>query len=150
MLTKKTIASFKSASKKIPRREKRAFQAQVTKDYLDGVPARAEKIFGWGRKTVALGLKELETGIKCIDDYSTQGRKKIEDQLPKLKEDIDKLIGGESQADPKFKTKMKYCKISARVICQKLTEKKRYAKKNLKTRTMNDVLNRLGYSLKKL
>jgi transposase len=150
MLTKQTIASFKNASKKIPKHKKRAFQAQIAKDYLDGVPARAEKIFGWGRKTVALGLKELETGIKCIDDYSTRGRKKTEDQLPKLKEDIDKLISGKSQADPKFKTKIKYCQISAKVVCEKLAEKKKYAKKNLKVRTMNDVLNRLGYSLKKL
>jgi len=149
MLTKEVITSFKNAAKKMSKHEKRAFQAQVTKDYLGGSPPKAERTFGWGRKAVALGLKELETGIICVGNYSMRGRKKTEDQFPEIQKDIEELIEGKSQVDPKFKTKIKYCKISAKVICEKLIKEKGYFKKSIKVRTMNEVLNRLGYSLKK-
>jgi hypothetical protein len=32
-------------------------------DYLGGRARRAERVFGWGRNTVELGLHELRTGI---------------------------------------------------------------------------------------
>ncbi len=53
---------------------RRTFQAQVTLDYLDGRPRRAERVFGWGRETVELGLHELHTGITCLPNYSAVGK----------------------------------------------------------------------------
>jgi hypothetical protein len=50
--------------------------AQVTKDYFEGSPRKAEMVLGWSRKTVLKGLKELETGIICADNYRRRARKK--------------------------------------------------------------------------
>ena len=63
VLTKEVIASFKDAARKLTGPKRRAFEAQVTLDYLDGNIWKAEKVFGWSHHTVALGLNELRTGI---------------------------------------------------------------------------------------
>ena len=50
--------------------------------YCRGNPRRAEQVFGWGRDAVNTGLNELRTGIRCVEDYSTRGRRKSEEQQP--------------------------------------------------------------------
>jgi len=40
---------------------------------LGGSVRSAETVFKWGRKTVELGQKELETGIVCIGRFSARG-----------------------------------------------------------------------------
>ena len=45
-LTRGMIATLKDAAAKLTGAKRRAFQAQVTKDYLDGSPRRAERVFG--------------------------------------------------------------------------------------------------------
>ena len=76
MLTEEIKSSFKDASNKLTGFKKRAFMAQVTKDYFDASPRKAETVLGWSRKTVLKGLKELEAGIICADNYRSRGRKK--------------------------------------------------------------------------
>jgi len=63
VLTEPQIATIKDAARKLTGAKRRAFQAQVTLDYLDGSARRAERLFGWSRKTVELGLHELRTGM---------------------------------------------------------------------------------------
>ena len=63
MLTDQHIATIKDAAQKLAGPQRRAFQAQVTIDYLDGNARRAERRFGWSRHTVTLGLHERRTGI---------------------------------------------------------------------------------------
>src|SRR4051812_25398512 len=58
VLTKEVIASFKDAARKLTGPKRRAFEAQVTLDYLDGNIWKAERVFGWSHKTVELGLNE--------------------------------------------------------------------------------------------
>ena len=54
-LTEQHIATIKDAARKLTGAKKRAFQAQVALDYLEGSPRRAETVFGWSRKSVELG-----------------------------------------------------------------------------------------------
>ena len=68
VVTDEVIASFKDAARKLTGPKRRAFQAQVTLDYLDGSIWKAERVFGWSHHTVALGLNELRTGITCQGD----------------------------------------------------------------------------------
>ena len=56
-LSKQHIATIKDAAKKLTGATRREFQAQVSIDYLNSKPHLAEKIFGWDRKTVTLGLE---------------------------------------------------------------------------------------------
>ncbi len=66
MLTDKIKSTLKDAAKKLTGFKKRAFMAQVTIDYLDSSPRQAETQLGWSRKAIAVGLKELETGIASV------------------------------------------------------------------------------------
>lgn len=104
MLTEKIKSTLKDAGKKLTGSKKRAFMAQVTIDYLNSSPRKAETELGWSRKAIATGLKELETGIVCVDNYQRRVRKKTEELLPNLEADIGNLIDTYSQADPKFKS----------------------------------------------
>ncbi len=100
VLTKEVIASFKDAARKLTGPKRRAFEAQVTLDYLEGNIWKAEKVFGWSHHTVALGLNELRTGITCMDNFSARGNRKTEAKSPELEADIRALAEPESQADP--------------------------------------------------
>lgn len=62
-LTDQHIATIQDAARKLTGPRRRAFQAQVTLDYLAGQARRAERLFGWSRQTVILGLHERRTGI---------------------------------------------------------------------------------------
>ena len=106
-LSKQHIATIKDAAKKLTGAIRREFQAQVSIDYLKSKPHLAEKIFGWDRKTVALGLNELRSGVVCIDDFKARGNKKTEAKMPQLEHDIISLAEPESQIDPKFQTPFK-------------------------------------------
>ena len=90
-LTEQQIATIKDAAKKLTGVKRREFQAQVTLDYLEGKARRAERVFGWSRRTVELGLNELRTGIKCLDNFSSRGNKKSEEKKPQLEKDICSL-----------------------------------------------------------
>jgi len=51
------LKAFKSAIRKLTGYKRRIFIAELTKDYFDGSPGKAEYYLGVGRKTAALGLK---------------------------------------------------------------------------------------------
>jgi hypothetical protein len=88
VLSDDVIASFKDAARKLTGPNRRAFQAQVTLDYLDGSMGKAERVFGWSHHTVALGLNELRTGIICQGNFSARGNHKTETKSPELEADI--------------------------------------------------------------
>ena len=68
-LSEQHITTIKDASRKLTGFKRRAFQAQVAIDYLNSKSRLAESIFGWDRNTVVLGLHELCSGIRCIDNF---------------------------------------------------------------------------------
>lgn len=104
VLTEEVIASFKDAARKLTGAKRRAFEAQVTLDYLGGSVWKAERVFGWSHHTVRLGLNELRTGITCLGNFSARGNHKTEEKWPELEADMRALADPESQADPKFQS----------------------------------------------
>ena len=122
VLTDEVIASFKDAARKLTGPKRRAFQAQVTLDYLDGSIWKAERVFGWSHHTVALGLNELRTGITCQGNFSARGNHKTETKFPELEADIRALADPESQADPKFQSPFPYTRITAQGMRQALID----------------------------
>ncbi len=46
--------------------DRRSFQAAMALKYCEGNARQAERVFGWGRETVQLGLHEHRTGITCV------------------------------------------------------------------------------------
>jgi hypothetical protein len=150
-LTEQQVATIQDAARKLTGAKRRAFQARVTLDYLEGSPRRAETVFGWSRKTVELGLNELRTGITCVGNFSGRGNRKTEEKQPQLEEDIRCLAEPESQTDPKFQSPFQYTRMTAKAMRQALIEKKGWKDEDLPCeKTIGNILNRLGYRLRRV
>lgn len=150
-LTEQQIATFKDAAKKLTGAKRRAFQAQVTLDYVDGSARRAETVFGWWRETVKKGLDELRTGIPYEDRFSDRGNRKTEEKLPQLGKDIRSLAEPESQVDPKFQSPFLYTRMTAKAMRKALIAVEGWKDENLPCEnTIGNILNRLGYRLRRV
>jgi Rhodopirellula transposase DDE domain len=150
MLTETIKSTFKDAAKKLTGNRKRDFMAKVTEDYFDSSARKAETVLGWNRHSIQLGLHERRTGIVCVDNYQARGRHKSEVVLPNLEADIHALVDAQAQADPKFQSTFLYARISARALREALGSKVGYEESELPSRqTIGEILNRLGYRLKK-
>jgi hypothetical protein len=85
-----------------------------------------------------------------VDNYRARGRQRSETKLPNLESDIRDLVDGEAQADPKFQSTFYYARVSARAVREALIQVKGYREETLPNRqTIGNVLNRMGYRLKK-
>jgi hypothetical protein len=150
-LTEQVMETIKSACQKLTGYLRRQFQAEVAERYCDGIPRRAEKVFGWGRDAVQLGLQERRTGIRCVDDYSSRGRHKTEVKFPELTAKIQALVEPHCQADPKFQTPLAYTRMTAKAVREQLLAKASQTSCAVPPeRTLHDILNRLGYRLRRV
>ncbi|WP_199327082.1 hypothetical protein [Nostoc sp. FACHB-888] len=150
MLTDTIKSTFKDAAQKLTGNRKRDFMAKVTEDYFDSSARKAETILGWNRQSVQLGLHERRTGIVCVENYQARGRHNSVEVLPNLETDIRSLVDAQAQADPKFQSTFLYARISAREVREALVSVHGYDESELPSRqTCGEILNRLGYRLKK-
>jgi hypothetical protein len=105
---------------------------------------------GWNRRSVQLGLDERRSGIVCVDNYQARGRHKSEVVIATLASDIQALVDVQAQADPKLQSTFFYARISARAVRESLITEKGYDESQLPSRqTTGEILNRMGYRLKK-
>jgi len=149
-LTDSGITAIKRAAELLTGSKKRRYIAEISQSFLKGNARKTERTFGWGRKTVAKGLRELELDIQCIDHYSGRGNKKTEDKIPRLREDILSLVEPQSQTDPDFKAPFRYTRITAVAVRKALIEEKGWSDELPSIRTIQNILNRLGYRLRKV
>ena len=140
-----------SAACKLTGFRRRQFQAEMTIQYCDGKPRRAEQIFGWGREAVATGLGEHRTGIRCVDNFAARGRHKTEDDHPELVAQIHVLVEPHTQADRQLHTPLGYTRITAAAVHQHLIANAAGTERPVPaTRTVSDILNRLGDRLRRV
>jgi hypothetical protein len=131
--------------------ERREFMANFVLLLGRGGQSRAERELGWDRKTISKGIKELKTGIRCMDNFSGRGRHNAEHYLPNLLEDIKHIVEPVSQCDPTFRSTELYSPLSAAEVHKRLVEEKNYTQDELPTvRTISNKLNQLGLRLKKV
>jgi transposase len=147
-LTESVKATIQSAARKLTGFLRRQFQAEMTLKYCGGQARRAERVFGWGRAAVDTGLNEVRTGIRCCDNFSSRGRHKSEEEAPELANAIHALVEPASQADPKFQTPLAYTRITAKAVREQLVAQGDGPVPA--ERTLSDILNRLGYSLRRV
>jgi transposase len=131
--------------------QRRLFLAEVTLELCGGNARRAERRFGWGRETIDKGLHELRQGIRCLENFPARGRHRWEDRDSQLAQDIREFVEPHTHADPELKTSRRYTNWSAREVLEMLQTRKGYAAEDLPSeRTMRDILNRMGFRLKRI
>ena len=145
------IATIKSAARLLNGHKRRRFEAEVTRDYFEGNVYRAERALGWSRKTTTLGFHELASGIICLDMHSNSGRKKVEEKLLSLEEDIRSIVEPESQTDPKFQSRFRYTKVTSEAVINALIEDKGYDRNTLPCeKTIYNLLERMDYRMRRV
>jgi len=131
--------------------ERRLFMARTVKELGPGGQRLAERALGWHRGTIRKGMHELESGVVCLDAFSARGRKRVEDHLPKLLDDIRAIVDSQSQADPQFRTQRLYTRLSGAEVRRQLILQQGYTDAELPTaETISTKLNALGYYPKKV
>jgi hypothetical protein len=149
-LTDSTVKWLKNTADQLKGSARRMFMAETVQQLGYGGASVAQNNLGWNRGTVQKGRKELKNGpIK--DCFSDRGRKRSEELLPNLLEDIKKIVEPECQTDPSFNTCRLYTRITAEEVRKRLLEKYYYNEESTPcVRTINTKLNKLGYRLKKV
>lgn len=151
ILSDELIQIYKETAATLTSSDRRSFQAKITNEYLKGSPTKAERVFGWGRNAVKLGLNELKTGYTCFVQIHDCGRMKTEEKMPGLEQDIRDIVDPRTHVDPKFKNPFKYTRVTAKAVRKVLVDSGKYADDELPSiRTVSNILNRLGYTLKRV
>jgi|SRR5882724_6852414 len=142
---------IRSAASRLKGHERRLFQAEVTTALCGGNPRAAETRFGWGREAVATGLQEASGGIRCVENFKAKGDRPTEEKDPQLAADIRSIVEPHTQADPELKSSRLYTNLSAAEVVQALKDQHGYTDDQVPSeRTMRDILNRMGYRLKRI
>jgi transposase len=144
-------ALLQRGAQRLTGHQRRLFLAEVTVELCGGNARQAERRFGWGRETIDKGLHELRQGIRCLENFAARGRPRWEDQNAQLAADIRALVEPHTQADPELKSSRRYTNWSAAEVLKALRTQKGHAADDLPSeRTMRDILNRMGYRLKRI
>jgi hypothetical protein len=142
---------IRSAARRLKGHERRLFQAEVATTLCGGNPRAAERRFGWGREAVQTGLHEARLGIRCAENFSARGAQSSEEKDPQLAADIRVIVEPHTHADPELKSPRQYTNLSAAEVLQALKDQKGYSDDRLPSeRTMRDILNRMGFRLKRV
>jgi hypothetical protein len=150
-LTKEVKALLLNTAKDLKGSTLRMFMARTVQALGEGGQRRAERELGWNRGTIRKGMHEVESGMMCVDAYSSRGRKRAEEHLPNLLIDLKAIADSQSQADPQFRTNRLYTRLTAGEIRRQLISQKGYTDEELPTEeTIATKLNELGYYPKKV
>jgi len=126
--------------------ERRVFMARTVRELGWGGQRRAERELKWDRGSIRKGLRELDSGKPIADRFSARGRKKAEEHLPNLVQDMRAIVDSQSQVDPQFRSQRLYRRLSAREVREQLKQQKGYTETELPSeRTISTKLNQLGY-----
>lgn len=125
---------------------RRRFMAQTVKELGVGGQRLAQNELSWNRETIRKGTHEVESGIICLDNFSARGRKRAEELLPNLLQNIRSIVDSQSQVDPQFRTERLYTRLDAAEVRQQLISQNGYTDTELPhVRTIMTKLNGLGY-----
>jgi Rhodopirellula transposase DDE domain len=141
---------IRSGAKRLTGYRRRLFQAEVATALCGGCARQAERRFGWGRETVEKGLQESRHGVRCVENFAARGRRRSEDQDPRLADDIRAIVEPHAYADPGLRSSRRYTNLSAAEVRAALIERGHAEEELPRERTMRDILNRMNYRLKRI
>ena len=132
----------------IPWPMRRRAMGDVTLTLLDGKYRVAEDVFGWGRSAVEVGIRELQTGLSCVNDISARRKLKTEEKSPELLAEIRTIMEPDSEAESHLRTTFLYTNMTARSVYNALVEKGWSEESLPSVRTISNILNRQDYRLR--
>src|SRR5512135_729671 len=145
------IEDLRLASSMLSGEDRRSFQAAMALKYCEGNARQAERVFGWGRETVQLGLHEHRTGIICVGAQAAFGGNRLwEEQHPEVAQALWALADSHSQQDPTFRTTLQYTRLTAAAALAQLRAHGFPEASLPAPSTMAAVLNRHGYRLRQV
>ena len=145
-LTDSLKSLFIETAKSLKGSARRLFMARTVRELGAGGQRRAERELGWNRETIRKGMRELERGVICLDNFAARGRKRAEEHLPNLLLDIRAIVDAQSQVDPQFRTNRLYTRLTAAEVRRQLIAQKGYSDADLPSeRTIASKLTALGY-----
>lgn len=145
-LTASLKSLFIETAKSLKGSARRLFMARTVQELGPGGQRRAERELGWNRQTIRKGMRELERGVVCLDNFAARGRKRAEAHLPNLLTDMAAIVDCQSQTDPQFRTNRLYTRLDAAEVRRQLIAQKGYTDAQLPTeRTIATKLTALGY-----
>ena len=139
-------ARYMETAKALKGSERRIFMASVVQTLGRGGQRYAENVFGWNRRTVRKGLEELTSGQPKIDQFAARGRKRIEERLPHLLDDLREIVNRYSENAVRCGTGQLMTHVSTAEIRRQLIEQKGYTDETLPcVATLRKRLSELGY-----
>ena len=98
-----------------------------------------------------MGLAEHRTGIRCVGAQAAcSGRKRWEEHEPEAAEALRHLAEAHAQQDPTFRTTFAYTRLTAKAALEALRRQGVSEDHLPSPSTMAEVLNRMGYRLRKV
>jgi hypothetical protein len=150
-LLRSQIEDLRLAAAQMTGAARRAFQAEMTLKYCHGSARLAETLLGWSRDAVEVGLAERRTGIVCLGGHAAwSGRKRWEEKYPEAAKALQELAEAHAQQDPTFRTTLAYTRLTAKAAGEALRGQGLAESQLPSPSTMAEVLNRLGYRLRKV
>jgi hypothetical protein len=149
-LSASVVADLQRAAALLTGAARRRFQAEMTLKHAGGRARRAESVFGWGRAGVETGLGELRTGVLCLENHAARGRIAGEQADPALAARLRAAADPEAQAEPRLRTALAYTRATAKAVRARLAETTPPGQALPAERTVNDMLNRLGFRLRRV
>jgi Rhodopirellula transposase DDE domain len=145
-LTDSLKALFIDSANTLKGSERRRFIARTVQQLGPGGQRRAERELGSPRQTIRKAVRELASGLICLDAFTLRRRKRAEEHLPNLLIDIQAIVDSQSQTDPQFRTRRLYTRLTAAEVRRQLIAQKGYSDTELPTeRTIASKLSALGY-----
>lgn len=143
------IEDLRLAASKMSGTARRSFQAEMTLKYCDGNARFAERVFGWGRTNVEVGLAERRSGIVCAGAQAGySGSKRWEDKQPEVAAALRELAEAHAQQDPTFETSIAYTHLTAVQALEQLHQQGFASEQLPAPSALSVILNRMGYRLK--
>ena len=103
------VEDLKLAASKMEGSNRRSFHAAMAVKYCGGSARQAEKVFGWNRHTVEVGLHERRRGIICLSAHEAYGGNILwEERHPEVAMALWRLAEEHSQQDPTFRSTLLY------------------------------------------
>ena len=150
-LSQEQIVDIRGAAAKMSGAQRRGFMAEMSLKYCAGNARMTESVFSWSRNAVTTGLGEKRTGIICIGLQSMNcGNERWENKHPEIADFLRKTAEGQAQQEPTFKSTLAFTRLTSKSALDAAKEAGFDEDSLPSPRSMSNILNRLGYRLRKV